>query len=256
LRGRGLIFAALLLTVVCALAAGPAFAISPAELKPRGYVNDFAGVIEPEWQQRLTRLATLLDQKTKAQIAIVTIPSLDGEPIEDFANALFQAWHIGHKDDQGALLLLAIKDRRSRLEVGYGLEPILPDGFDGSVLREMRPALREGKYGQALYAGSSLLAERIASHAGVKLDDPALPRPPQRHSPQPDWLVVGIVIAVLFFGAPWWMALLGLSRWVSFGGGGGGFGGGFGGYDSGGSGGGFGGFGGGSSGGGGASSGW
>lgn len=245
---------AALLVLLCLLAARAAAAISPADLKPRGYVNDFAGVVEPEWQQRLTRLATLLDEKTKAQLAIVTVPTLEGEPIEDFANRLFQAWRIGHKDDRGILLLLVIKDRRSRLEVGYGLEPIIPDGFSGSVLREMRPALRESKYGEALYAGSSVLAERIAKEAGVKLDDPSLPRVRHTSTQGPNNLVLFIILAALIFGAPWWMALLGLSR---FGGrSGGGFGGGFGGYDSGGSSGGFGGFGGGSSGGGGASSDW
>jgi uncharacterized protein len=248
---RHLVFPALLAAVVCLLAAhaGP---ISPADLKPRGYINDFAGVIEPEWQQRLTRLATLLDEKAKAQLAVVTIQTIEGEPIEDFATRLFQVWRVGHKDDRGVLLLLVIKDRRSRLEVGYGLEPIIPDGFAGSVLREMRPALRESQYGQALYAGSLLLAERIAAASGVKLDDASLPRP-QRRSPQgPSLLLIVIVLAALFFGAPWWLALLGWSQI----GRGGGFGGGFGGYDSGGSGGGFGGFGGGSSGGGGASSDW
>ncbi len=244
---------AALVAVVCLLASYAA-AISPADLKPRGYVNDFAGVIDPEWQQRLTRLATVLDQKTKAQLAVVTIQTLEGEPIEDFANRLFQAWRIGHKDDRGVLLLLVIKDRRSRLEVGYGLEPIIPDGFAGSVLREMRPALRESRYGEALYAGSSLLAQRVAREAGVTLDDPSLPRPRHTRAQGPNSLIIFIIMAALIFGAPWWLALLGLR---SMGGRGGGFGGGFGGYDSGGSGGGFGGFGGGgSSGGGGASSDW
>ena len=89
-------------------------------------------------------------------MALVTIdPSLDGEPIEDVANTIYREWGVGKKGkDEGILLLLAVKDRKNRLEVGYGLEPILPDGFVGSVLREMRPALQEGNYGQALLAAA------------------------------------------------------------------------------------------------------
>lgn len=239
--------------------------VSPTSLQPRGYVNDFAGVIDEPSQHRLTRLATLLDQKTKAQLAIVTIDTLGDEPIEDFTVRLFEAWHIGHKDDRGALLLLVIKDRKSRLEVGYGLEPIIPDGYAGSVLREMRPFLRDGRYGDALYAGSALIAERIARESGVKLDDPDLARRSPRSSSGPNWLTIVFILAALFFGAPWWLSLIlarrGMGGWRSRGPwGGSGWGGGFGGYDGGGGGsggfGGFGGFGGGSSGGGGASSSW
>lgn len=236
--------------------------ISPTELRYRGYVNDFADVIEPEWEQRLTRLITLLDQKTKAQIAVVTVSTLEGEPIEDFANRLFQAWKIGHKDDRGVLLLLVIKDRRSRLEVGYGLEPIIPDGYAGSVLREMRPALREQKYGQAIYAGVSLLAERIAAQSGVKLEELGVPRARPRAAQGLEWTMLPLVLALmpllflvlLAFWAPGTGVRYRRRRWWDSG-----YLGGFGGYDSSGSGGGFGGFegfGGGSSGGGGASSSW
>jgi uncharacterized protein len=78
-------------------------------------------------------------------MALVTIATLEGEPIEDVANTIFRAWGVGQKGkNEGILLLLSIGDRRSRLEVGYGLEPILPDGLAGSILREMRPALRQG----------------------------------------------------------------------------------------------------------------
>ncbi len=254
-----LLFASLLLLTLRAAAAP----ISPTELRYRGYVNDFADVIEPEWEQRLTGLITLLDQKTKAQIAVVTVSTLEGEPIEDFANRLFQAWKIGHKDDRGVLLLVVIKDRRSRLEVGYGLEPIIPDGYAGSVLREMRPALREQKYGQAIYAGVSLLAERIAAHSGVKLEELGVSRAQPRAAQGPDWTVIVLIIAAL--ALPGIILAIGHSLTGSSGRLGtfrsyeSGSSGAFGGYDSSGSGGGFGGFegfGGGSSGGGGASSSW
>ena len=112
-------------------------------LKPQGYVSDFAHVIDPASKAQLEAYCATVEQSTGAQIALVTIPSLEGEPIEDVANTIFRAWGVGQKGkNEGILLLLAIGDRRNRMEVGYGLEPILPDGFVGSVLREMRPALR------------------------------------------------------------------------------------------------------------------
>ena len=84
-------------------------------------------------------------------MAIVTLDSLDGEPIEDVTNTLYRQWGVGKKGkDEGIMLLLAVKDHRDRIEVGYGLEPILPDGFDGSILRGIAPLLRQGAYGQAM----------------------------------------------------------------------------------------------------------
>ena len=251
-----LVLAAFLLASLPAAAAP----VSPAELRHRGYVNDFAQVIDPQWEQRLTQLLTVLDQKTKAQIAVVTLASLEGDPIEDFATRLFEVWGVGHKDDRGALLLLVIQDRKSRLEVGYGLEGTITDGYAGSLLREMRPALRQQLYGEAVYAGVLLLSERIAAEAGVKLEGAGIAPPQQRRrarrrSPLGSLLSL---IAMLAFGImPWWMPGMGFGYRRRRRGGLllGGFGG-FGGYDRGGFGGGFGGFGGGLSGGGGASSGW
>ena len=98
----------------------------------KGYVSDFAGVVDPASRSRLEAYCAGVEQATGAQMALVTIPSLEGEPIEDVANTIFRAWGVGQKGkNEGIMLLLAIGDRRSRLEVGYGLEPILPDGLAG-----------------------------------------------------------------------------------------------------------------------------
>ncbi len=234
---------------------------APQNLRPQGYVNDFAGVVDAAWKQRLERLATDVEQKTGAQVAVVTVRSLEGEPIEDFTNRLFIAWGVGNKkDNKGVLLLLSIQDRRSRLEVGYGLEPIIPDGYAGSVVREMRPPLREGHYGEALYAGAYTVASRIAEKSGVRLGEQYAPSPqpaePAYSGQYPWWLWLGaagfLIWAVL--------SLFGSSKrrgrryaWSGWAGGPSSFGG-F--ESSGGGGGGFGGFGGGDSGGGGASSDW
>ncbi len=200
-------------------------------------------------------------------MAIVTIESLDGDPVEDVANSLFRKWGIGKKGkDEGVLLLLAVKDRRNRIEVGYGLEPILPDGFAGSVLRQAVPLLRQGNYGQALLAAADEMGSRIAAAKGVALDTSLRPRrtiPEER--PNIPWPVIVIGLIFLLFlmrrggggGGSGLLTGLILGNLLGRGGRGGWGGGGFGGYDSGGGGsGGFGGFGGGDSGGGGASGSW
>ncbi len=255
------------------LAATNALALDPALLRPQGYVSDFAQVLDQSSKTQLERYCGLLEESTAVQTAVVTINSLEGEPIEDFANDLFRKWAIGKKGkDEGVLLLLAIKDRKSRVEVGYGLEPILPDGFAGSVLREMTPSLKEQNYGQALLGGAAEIGDQIAKAKGIKLDRSLPRRAPPTASPQDNgipWplIIFGALILFGFLGRGGgsggllgWMVLgnlLGGSRYrgdnSSWGGGG--FGG-SGGGGGGGGGGGFGGFGGGDSGGGGASGSW
>lgn len=257
--------------VVLALAAARGWGADFGALKPQGYVSDFAGVVDAATKQQLEAYCASVERSTGAQFALVTLPSLEGEPIEDVANLLYRKWGVGNKKtNEGLLLLLSIRDRRSRVEVGYGLEPYLTDGYAGMMLREMRPALRARQYGQALVDGARVLAETVAQKKGVALQQAPAPRRQRHESDGFPWEVLlvvgGVLLAMLFLG--------GRSgpRYPGGGGGGGGFlagmilgqlmggggprtrsGGGFGGYDSGDS---FGGFGGGDSGGGGASSDW
>jgi len=246
------------------LLAASLFALDPNSLKPQGYVSDFARVLDSQSRAQLEEYCGRVEQATGVQMAIVTLDSLEGEPIEDFTNILFRKWGVGKKGkDEGIMLLLAIKDRRDRIEVGYGLEPILPDGFDGSVLRTARPALRQGAYGAALFAAAEQMGSRIAAAKGVTLDfglrpiGRAVPARPGLPLPV---IIIGIILLLLLMrggGGGFWTGLL-LGNLLGRGRGGSGWGGGgFGGYDSGGGGGGgFGGFGGGDSGGGGASGDW
>ena len=105
-----------------------------------------------------------VERATGVQMALVTLKSLDGEPIEDVTNSSFRQWGVGKKGkDEGIMLLLAVQDHRDRIEVGYGLEPILPDGFDGSILRGIQPLLRQGAYGQAMISGA--VADRFRNRA-------------------------------------------------------------------------------------------
>jgi len=247
-----------------ALSLAPTFAVDWKALKPQGYVSDFAGVVDAQSKAELENYCARVEQQTGAEMALVTIRSLENEPIEDVANTIYRAWGVGKKGkDEGILLLLAVGDRRDRLEVGYGLEPLLPDGFDGDILRAMRPALRQGQYGEALRAAAATIGSRIAQAKGVALDTSLRRRiQPQRRDSIPWPLVIGGIFFLLYVlrrsnvGGGGGGFLPGLILGSTMGRGGqwgGGSGGGFGGYDSGG---GFGGFGGGDSGGGGASSDW
>src|ERR1051326_2329979 len=143
----------------------------PQDLKPQGYVNDFAGVINPETNQELNALCSEVDHKADAQIAIVTVKSLEGEPIENFSIDLATRWGIGPRQkDRGVMILLAPNDRQYRFEVGYGLEPILPDGLVGGFGRQARPLLREGNYSAALLLMTQQVAAVIAKDRGLSLD--------------------------------------------------------------------------------------
>lgn len=251
------------------LAASFAAAADWGALQPEGFVNDYAKVLSPKARDGLERYCREIQRSTGAQIALVTVPSLDGEPIEDVANYLFRHWKVGDaKTNEGVLVLLAIADRRSRVEVGYGLEPALTDGFVGSVLRSMRAPLRSGNYDMAMAEAAMALGQAIGKAKGVATSGPA-PVQGRREAPDPfPWpAVLGAlgVFALIFFtgrgrqgggrGPQGGDILTGILLGQMLGGGrlGPRGGGGFGGYDSSDS---FGGFGGGDSGGGGASSDW
>jgi uncharacterized membrane protein YgcG len=181
------------LPVVCVLLAAflvPLYARAEKveQLAPQGYVNDFAGVLDAQARAQLTALCQEVDQKTRAQIAVVTIRSLEGASLEDFSHRLATRWGVGYKgDNRGVLILLAITERKYRIEVGYGLEPILPDGKVGGFGREMIPLLRQSNYGGALLHVTGRIAAVIAADRGVILKNlsAAPPRPPAPVAPRP-----------------------------------------------------------------------
>jgi uncharacterized protein len=233
-----------------------------SQLKPTDYVNDFSHVLNQATIAQLDDICRQIDQKAHAQIAVVTIKVLDGSDIESYAADLYKKWGVGGKStNRGVLILVATQDHRYRTEVGYGLEPILPDGKVGGFGREAVPLLRQNDYSGAVSLMVSRVAEVIAQDAGVQLTGlrPAAPAiNPQEHDEglSAGWVVVLILAFVLLLATRFGRGML-----LGFFLGGGGWGGGRGGWggSSGGSwggGGGFGGFGGGSSGGGGASGSW
>lgn len=242
--------------------------------KPTDYVSDLAHVLSPAAIARIDSICKQLDHsQANSQIAVVTVKSFDGEDPSDWANALEDKWKIGKKgSDKGVLILLAVNDHKYRIDVGYGLEGILPDGRVGDIGREMRVDLRSGDYDGALLGAVGSIGQVIAQDANVTLQDAdqLAVQPGRRaaHHGSPLGGIIFFIILILLFGG------FGVTRtlfgWLGWGlllsnifggprnydrgwGGGGGFGGGGGG---GGDGGGFGGFGGGGFGGGGAGGDW
>lgn len=235
-------------------------------LKPQGNLNDFANVFGAGQKTECENYLRELREKTSAEVAVVTLQSLEGGEINDFAVRLFQEWKIGKaKEDNGVLVLVALKDRKSRIEVGYGLEGILPDAKAGRILDdEMLPCFRQDNYAGGIARGVEALGAIISVAAGVSLTNrltgvfaqesaPAREsEPPRKAGPVETAFFIFIICIFLFFFI--WAVVQGVKR---SGRGGGSFGGGFFGGGSSGSGGSGGsGFGGGSSGGGGASRGW
>jgi uncharacterized protein len=251
-----------------------------ASLNAKDYVNDFAGVLNGSTVTRLNDLCLQVDQKAHAQIAVVTVKTLDGQDPVTYAVALYQKWGIGAKGkDRGVLILLATQDRKYWTSVGYGLEGILPDGKVGGFGREMVPLLKAGNFTGAVTLITSRVANVIAQDSGVTLDNqprdvPAITRP-QNGPHLGAGTIIVLILVFLFVVLP---LLRAMSRGGGAGGnllsfllgmflgggggrgyGGGGFGGGGfggGGFGGGGGGGGVGGFGGGSTGGGGAGGSW
>jgi uncharacterized protein len=237
-------------------------------------VNDFANVIEPADEQRLDEMIRSLQAAAGDVVVIATVDTVAPYATpRDYAVALFEnrGRGIGTRGkDNGLLILVALKERRVEIEVGYGLEEWITDGFAGETSRDyIAPQFRNGRYGDGLIAGTARIITRIAEGRNIELG--GVPRPVERRRSAgriPVPLVIAFFIAIILMsrrrrgprrGRRYWGGS-GWSGWSSgvgpFGGGAwtrGGFGGGFGG---GGFGGGFGGFGGGRSGGGGGGAGW
>jgi len=241
-------------------------------------VNDFANVIDPESARQLDSLIRALQEATGDVVVVATVDSLEGDDLNAYAERMFRnrGKGIGQSGkDNGLLVLVAVKDRKIKIEVGYDLEQFITDGFAGETIRhEITPRFRQGAYGAGIVAGTQRLIGRIGEGRNVAI--PGAPRTPERRRSQGggsggNIFILLIVLVILingiagrlgrrrrrgWGGGPW-------SGWHSgvgpfgggFGGRGGGFGGGFGGFGGGG-GGGFGGFGGGRSGGGGAGGSW
>jgi uncharacterized protein len=166
--------------------------------KATGRVNDFANVIDPANEAEIDRLLDQLEQKTSSEIAVATVSSLDGTSVEDYANRLFKAWGVGQaKQDNGVLVLVAPTEHKMRIEVGYGLEGVLPDGLAGEVIRdEFTPRFRENDYSGGIKNGVTRLAQIIEKHQVLTPDELAKFNENNSGSSA----LVPILIGIPFFG--------------------------------------------------------
>jgi uncharacterized protein len=146
----------------------------PLPAQPSQYVVDLAGVLDAGTQARLNARLKDLEVKTTAQVVILTVNSLEGEPIDSFSHQTAVKWRIGQKGkDNGVLLTVAVKDHKYRLEVGYGLEATLPDSLVGSIGRQyLVPNFRKGDFAAGIVAAASEVISKIAAAQGVEIGGP------------------------------------------------------------------------------------
>jgi uncharacterized protein len=175
-------------------------------LQPTADVNDFAGILSASEKTALESRCQEIREKTGAQLAVVNLKSLEGGQIDDFAVRLFKRWGIGQKDQKnGILLLVALDDRKARIEVGYGLEPILPDALAGRILNEqLFPAFKQQRYAAGLQAA----VDRIA--AIIEKNEPA-PANLRKPAGQVDRFTTVLFLS-LFIAAGAFMLGAGLAR--------------------------------------------
>lgn len=125
-----------------------------------GPVVDKAGILSRNEFEKIENFLLDLDRKSKVQIAVLIIPSLEGESIEDYSMQVAEEWKLGDKEkNSGALLVVAVKDKKLRIEVGYGLEENLTDSRSGQIIRNfIAPQFRSGNYGEGIYDGIKAMA--------------------------------------------------------------------------------------------------
>lgn len=176
----------LLVVILFLLATASCFAALP---RPVGYVNDFANVIGRDHRRQMEDVAIALRDEQGVELAVVTIRTAAPLTPKDYATQLFNEWGIGGPEDSGLLILLSVDDREIQVEVGYGLEGVLPDGKVGAILDQaVVPHLAKGEYGQGLLAGAKVFKGELAGeHYELAREDD-------------DWLmafIIFILIAVI-----------------------------------------------------------
>jgi uncharacterized protein len=241
----------LCLVFILLLSGGPAWAERPFP-KPRGSINDYANVIPQSYKQKLAAVTYELLNKTGTSVVVVTMPDIGGAEYNDYANRLYSAWGIGKKgEDKGVLIFVTVKERKMRIETGYGVEGILPDGLVGEIRdKYMIPYLKKNSFGDGILNGTMAVALVVSKSAGIELTGQIPVQRPKRSKRSvfsffPLLLIIFFLFGSRRRGGSWIFLLPLLMGGGRFGGGG--MGGSFGGFS-----GGFGGFGGGMSGGGGA----
>lgn len=175
--------------------------------KPNGYINDFADILDDNVEQELNTLVHDIETRTTAEIAVATVRSLDGMSVEEYANRMFKQWGIGKKGlDNGILVLVAPNERKMRIEVGYGLEPILPDGLAGEIINtQMTPRFKNGDYAGGIRGGIRQIANILrVKHVVTPAERARIAKAQQG----PTWVLVPfmamfVAVGAVMFGIGW-----------------------------------------------------
>jgi uncharacterized protein len=202
---RSMLAAALALVALAAPAAAQTF---PAL---GGRVVDAAHVLSPGVPEDLAATLKVLESRTSHQLVVATVPSLEGRSVEDYANRLFRAWRLGGKEqNDGVLLLVVPSERKLRIEVGYGLEGVLPDAIAKVIIEQfMVPHLRAGRIDAAVTAGVMQIGEVISGRDGeVRRAMRARAASPMVDESQSGQRFAGLIILLPFIIIPLFIPLV------------------------------------------------
>ncbi|GAM11504.1 hypothetical protein OR1_03820 [Geobacter sp. OR-1] len=179
---------------------GVLFAAEVPALK--GRVNDYAGLLSPTAVQEIDALLADLERSDSTQVVVLTVPTLDAEPVESFGIKVAEAWKIGQKGlDNGAILLIAKQERKIRIEVGRGLEGKLTDLLAGRIIRdEIAPYLKQGDFDSGVKAGVAAIAKVVRGEYQAK--DKARDLRTAKKGFHPSLtLIVFLLVAIVFLGS-------------------------------------------------------
>lgn len=186
---------ALLVLLLVLVSFGFAYAATyPQYSSENKYVTDTAGIITPEWKAQITSLCAEIEKNTTAQIAVVTVNSTEGIPIEEYSLHIAETWGIGEKEkDNGILILIAVNDRAYRIEVGYGLEGVLNDAKVGRIGRNFFVEnFQAGEYGQGVYLAVDAIGKEIRGEPTALSDTQQVPTE----------MIIFFVVFIVMFLAP------------------------------------------------------
>ena len=165
-------FSTVFVTIALFICSLSVFALDVPNPPKNGYVLDQTQTLTKEEIQSMNRMGLELQKKTKAQIAVLLVPSLEGEDVTDYANRVFRSWGVGQKDtNNGVLFLVALKDKQMRIEVGYGLEGAINDAKAGQILDDYTiPHFKQGHIGSGVVNTYAVLVGETAKEYGVTID--------------------------------------------------------------------------------------
>ena len=189
----------------CLLVPAVFAAAQPSFPKPAGRVTDLAELVDPSTEALIDQQLADLERRTSSEVAVATVRSLDGMSIEEYANRLFKEWGIGQaRQDNGVLVLVAPNEREMRIEVGYGLEGVLPDGLAGQIIRdEFTPRFRNDDYSGGIRAGVTRVVEVVEKHQALTPEEVArLNESGGGDGGAPVWVIIpfmGLFVGIGFF---------------------------------------------------------